>query len=103
MASTSAEVANRGEACRTANLSRDNLPVQLTSFLGREREMRQLTLGPRQEPSGDGDWRGRVRQNPACSAERGGVSWRSRRTAHGGSSWDRCPTASWWDSPSLAC
>ena len=75
MASTSAEVANRGEACRTANLSRDNLPVQLTTFVGRELEVRKLTSALRESRlvtvTGAGGC-GKTRLALQCAAEAAG-------------------------------
>ena len=69
-----------------------NLPLQLTSFVGREREMAEVAAAAGDDAAGDADRRRRLRQDPP-GAPGGRRRWSTTTpTASGWSSWRRWPT-----------
>ena len=85
---------------RTLEAFAGNLPVQLSSFVGRAGELGQAGRGDAAVAAGDGDRAGRGRQDPAGAAGRGGPAAVLRATARGCASCTRPTTRRRWRRPS---
>ena len=72
-----------------------HLPVQLTSFVGRDAEIAQVRRAAGREPAGDPDRCGRGGQNPAGDPGRRPRRPASSPTGCGTWIWRRSPTPSW--------
>ena len=86
-----------GSVARPASAGRGrmtNLPAQLTSFVGREDELRRLGQAAGRVPAGDADRAGRRRQDPAVGRGGGPDAGRAARTASGSCRWPRSATRS---------
>ena len=58
---------------RTLDIRPNNLPVQLTNFIGRRSEVASFGKAARRQSFADTDWHGRHRQDQAGAGGRGGV------------------------------
>ena len=83
--------------CASLDARRHNLPLQLTSFVGRERELAAVARLLRRDAPADADRPRRHRQDPpGAPGRRRAVGGHDRfPTASGWSSWRRWPTRRW--------
>ena len=81
----------------------NNLPQQLTSFIGREKQVAEVKALLAQDAPADADRRGRQRQDPPVPAGGRRPARPATATASGSSNWPRCPTPPWCRRPSPRC
>ena len=82
-------------ALRSLEATPNNLPQQVTSFVGRERELRRAQALLAQHAAADAARHGRPRQDAPVAAGRGRRARRLSATACGSSSSRRSPTRRW--------
>ena len=76
-------------ALRSLEATPNNLPQQVTSFIGRERELAEIKAAARQYAPADAARHGRPRQDAAVAAGRAPTCSTSIPTASGSSTWRR--------------